>query len=195
MTTTPQPTSDDDWIAVGKIMSPWGIKGWFKVQAYSEHADALFHCDTWQLRKSAGLRARNAEAVSIDIEQIKDHAKGIVAKAYDVSDRNAAEAWKNWEVYLPRSAFPETEDNEYYWVDLMGLSVVNRQGESLGVVDHLIETGAHDVLVLRSEHTENAKADATVKDDEACMIPFVDAYVDQVDKENRTITVDWQLDY
>lgn len=174
-------------VAVGKILAPWGVKGWFKVKSYSSHADTLFATDTWLLRKRDGLRGREQSA-TIAIDTIKDHAKGIVAKAEGVNDRNAAEEWKGWEILVQRDAFPQPEEGEYYWVDLIGLQVVNLQGEYLGTVTGLLETGAHDVLVLNSEDSDkNASRER--------MIPFADAYVQTVDMQTRTITADWQTDY
>lgn len=166
-------------------MSPWGIKGWFKVKSYSSHADTLFATSTWLLRQQSGLRGRKQTA-TIEIDTIKDHAKGIVAKAVGVDDRNAAEEWKNWEILVERTAFPATEADEHYWIDLIGLSVVNMQGESMGTVHDLLETGPHDVLILQYD------VDGETQER---MIPFVDAYVQNVDMETRTITVDWQADY
>ena len=87
---------------------------------------------------------------------------------------------------LSRSSFPKTAEDEYYWVDLIGLDVVNRQDEALGCVKELLSTGAQTVLVL--EYQQDGKALER-------MIPFVAAYVDDVDLKARRIRVDWQTDY
>jgi 16S rRNA processing protein RimM len=107
-----------------------------------------------------------------------------VAELDGVADRTAADALKGWAVHVPRTSFPTPAPGEYYWVDLIGLLVVNREGEALGTVRELLDTGAHSVLVI------TAGGDAPDR-----LVPFVDAYVDHVDLPQRRITVDWGLDY
>ena len=109
----------------------------------------------------------------------------VVAQVRDIPDRNGAEALIGCRIFIPRSSFPTPDDGEYYWTDLIGMSVVNRQSEALGTVAGLIDTGPHSVLQV-------------VPDDAAAperLIPFVSAYVDDVSVEQRRITVDWGLDY
>ncbi len=103
-----------------------------------------------------------------------------------MNDRNTAEALRGARIFVARSDFPQPEDGEYYWVDLLGLSVVNREGVALGVVRDLLSTGPQTVLVLAYE--EDGK-------ERERMIPFVDAYVDKVDLPGKTIVADWQPDY
>ena len=105
-------------------------------------------------------------------------------------ERNAAEALKGVRIYLPRSAFPATPEGEHYWVDLIGLNVFNREGESMGVVRDLMPTGPNSVLVLEYTEMVDGKEQSAER-----MIPFVAAYVDEVDQKARRITVDWQTDY
>jgi 16S rRNA processing protein RimM len=103
-----------------------------------------------------------------------------------MSDRNQAESLKSARIFVPRSSFPTANEDEYYWVDLLGLQVINRQGETLGEVCDLLTTGAQTVLVLQSVQDEK-----TVEH----MIPFVGIYIDKVDVEAGVIHVDWQADY
>jgi len=107
----------------------------------------------------------------------------------DVADRNQAEALKGARIFVPRSSFPTAGTDEYYWVDLLGLDVVNREGLALGQVKDLMSTGPQTVLVLALASDEAGKP-AVER-----MIPFVAAFVDNVDLPGRLITVDWQLDY
>lgn len=107
----------------------------------------------------------------------------------DVADRNQAEALKGARIFVPRSSFPTAGTDEYYWVDLLGLDVVNREGVALGQVKDLMSTGPQTVLVLALASDEAGKP-AVER-----MIPFVAAFVDNVDLPGRLITVDWQLDY
>ena len=113
----------------------------------------------------------------------------MVASSLDVADRNQAEALKGARIFVPRSSFPTAGTDEYYWVDLLGLDVVNREGVALGQVKDLMSTGPQTVLVLALASDEAGKP-AVER-----MIPFVAAFVDNVDLPGRLITVDWQLDY
>ena len=117
-------------------------------------------------------------------------ADGIVARLDGMSDRNGAESLKGARIHVPRSSFPPAEEGEYYWVDLIGLEVVNREGVHLGVVRDLIPTGPTSVLVM--DYTETV--DGVEKTAER-MVPFVAAYIDDVDLNARRITADWQTDY
>ena len=129
--------------------------------------------------------------MSLTVGDIKAHADGVVARLAEVDHRNLAEALKGVRIYLPRSAFPATPEGEYYWVDLIGLRVVNREGVDMGIVRDLMPTGPTSVLVLEyTEIAEDGKEQLSER-----MIPFVDAYVDKVDQQARLITVDWQADY
>ena len=110
----------------------------------------------------------------------------MVASAHELPDRNAAEALKGARIFIARSSFPTPAEGEYYWVDLIGLVVVNREGIELGRVSELMSTGPQQVLVLGYE--EDGKLLER-------LIPFVGAYVDDVDLVAKRITVDWQADY
>lgn len=117
------------------------------------------------------------------LARLKQHGEGLVAAFADVSDRGAAEALKGWWIGAPREALPATSENEFYWADLIGLTVVNTAGDVLGTVAGLIETGAHDVLrVVDAEHHER-------------LLPFVAAVVLEVDREARCMRVEWGLDW
>jgi 16S rRNA processing protein RimM len=179
-----------DAIEVGRIADAWGIKGWFKVLPHSASPEALFSSKRWYLltpdRAVKGVVPWQG-ALLLKIKEAKDHSDTVVATSVDVPDRNAAEALRGARVFVPRSSFPTAADNEYYWVDLIGLNVVNREGEAMGQVKDLLSTGPQTVLVL-------AYLDAEAKEAER-MIPFVAAFVDAVDVPGRRITVDWQADY
>jgi 16S rRNA processing protein RimM len=175
-----------DAVEVGRIADAWGIKGWFKVQPHSSNPEALFSAKRWYLQPSErGARVFNG-TVLLPIRQTKDHSDTVVAWAEGIDDRNAAEALRGARIFVPRSSFPSTSEDEYYWVDLIGLAVVNREGVALGEVRELMSTGPQTVLVLAYEQ------DGKVLER---MIPFVSAFVDQVDLPGKRITVDWQPDY
>lgn len=184
----------DDAVEMGRILDAWGIKGWVRIQPHSADTEALFTSDHWFLQPPEARFARGFSAfsgcVSVEVAEVKAHADGLVARIEGVDDRSAAEALKGCRISLPRSAFPEPADGEYYWVDLIGLNVVNREGEHLGVVRDLVSTGPTSVLVLGATET----VDGEPKEIER-MIPFVDRYIDTVDQAKRCITADWQKDY
>ena len=185
----------DDAVEVGRVLDAWGIKGWIKLLPHSSEAEALLQAGVWfaqapQARLRPGFSAFQG-SVRLAIEECRWHADVVVAKIAGVDDRNGAEALKGASLHLPRSAFPQTGSDEYYWVDLIGLSVVNREGVNLGQVRDLMSTGPNSVLVLAYEQSGE---DGSLRQAER-MIPFVSAYVDAVDLPGRRITVDWQPDY
>jgi 16S rRNA processing protein RimM len=181
-----------DAIEVGRIGDAWGIKGWFKIIPYSASPEALFSSKSWILlppEPRAGVVAKEQLFKApqlIKIRTAKEHSDGVVAQADGVDDRNTAELLKSCRIFIARSSFPTAAKDEYYWVDLMGCEVVNREGITLGTVKDLMATGPQTVIVAERSH--EGKALET-------LIPFVDAYVDSVSLQDKRITVDWQLDY
>jgi 16S rRNA processing protein RimM len=175
-----------DAIEVGRITDAWGIKGWFKVLPHSAEPEALFSSKRWYLQPAEKGPKTFSGTVKLAIMEAKDHSGTVVACARDVADRDAAEALRGARIFVPRSSFPSTESDEFYWVDLMGLQVVNRDGIVLGQVRELLSTGPQTVLVIAYE--QDGKPHER-------MIPFVAAYVDDVDLAERRILVDWQPDY
>jgi 16S rRNA processing protein RimM len=186
----------DDAVEVARVLDAWGVKGWVKVLSHSSEPEALLQAQAWfvqapEARFRPGFSAFKG-TVCLQIEECKVHSDAIVAKVAGVNDRSAAELLKGTRIFLPRSAFPRTSADEYYWVDLIGLEVLNREGLSLGQVRDLVATGPTSVLVL--EYDGPAGEDGLPRRAER-MIPFVSAYVDAVDLPSRRITVDWQPDY
>lgn len=190
----PTSSSDDvawpeDAVEVGRVVDAWGVKGWIKVQPYSSDPQALFSSRRWFLQPPEAPHPIKPGSVLprlLKVTQAKDHGDVVVATAQEVPDRNAAEALKGARVFVSRASFPTADADEFYWVDLIGLEVVNRQGERLGTVADLLDTGAHSVLRVVDEQQPTPTER---------LIPFVGAYVDEVDQDARRITVDWGLDY
>ena len=180
-----------DAIEVGRILDAWGIKGWFKVLPHSADPQALFSSKRWYLQPSERGAKTFSGTVLLRVKEAKEHSDSVVARADEVDDRSAAEALKGARVFVARSSFPTAAADEYYWVDLIGLSVVNRAGETLGQVAGLLDTGPHSVLRVAPEGTPPGAAAAEAER----LIPFVAAYVDAVDLQARRITVDWASDY
>ena len=175
-----------DAIEVGRIADAWGIKGWFKVMPYSADPEALFSSKRWFLLPAEKDLKTFSGVLKLAIQEAKTHSGSVVANSRDVLDRNAAEALRGARIFIARSSFPTAEENEYYWVDLIGLDVVNREAVVLGQVQELITTGPQTVLVIA--FNQDGKPQER-------MIPFVSAYIDDVDLIARQIRVDWQPDY
>ena len=185
----------DDAVEVGRILDAWGVKGWLKILPHSTEPEALFSAKSWFLQVPdakfrPGFNAFTG-TVTIAVDEAKTHSDSVVAKIDGLDDRNDAESLRGCRIFLPRSAFPKASKDEYYWVDLIGLNVVNREGFALGSVRDLMATGPNSVLCVEYQATQQ---DGGVKAEER-MIPFVSAYVDSVDIAGKLITVDWQPDY
>jgi len=185
----------DDAVEVGRIIGAWGLKGWIKVQPFASDPQALFSSRRWfikppeegAVKRPIAPTAAAALPTFLKITQAKDHGDVVVALAQDVGDRDHADALRGVRVFVARSSFPTPDPDEFYWVDLIGLEVVNREGERLGTVAGLIDTGPHSVIRV-------APTPGAAQTDER-LIPFVGAYVDDVSLAERRITVDWGLDF
>jgi 16S rRNA processing protein RimM len=178
-----------DAIEVARVLDAWGVKGWLRVQPYAKDPQALFSARRWFLRPAEqgpnrpALKAAPALPLLLRVIEARDHGEDVVAQVRDITDRNQAEALRGARIFVSRGSFPSAALDEYYWVDLIGLQVLNREGLLLGQVEGLIDTGVHSVLRVRA-------ADGAER-----LIPFVAAYIDQVDLAARRIDVDWGLDY
>lgn len=199
----------EDAIEVGRIVDAWGIKGGIKVLPFSSDPQALFCTKKWFIqpaivqggaiaKPAASSKAVPSSVASetgaapvprlskprlLRVKQAKEQGDVIVATVDDVQDRNGAESLKGARVFVSRSAFPTPDNDEFYWVDLIGLTVVNRQDEVLGEVVDLLDTGPTSVLRLKAA------------DDTERLIPFVSAYIDSVSLADKRIVADWGLDY
>lgn len=185
----------DDALEVGRILDAWGVKGWVKILPHSTDPEALFSAKTWYLQApDAKFRpgfSLFSGTVSLKVDEAKIHSGAVVAKFSGLDDRDAAEALRGTRIFLSRSSFPAASADEYYWVDLIGLNVVNREGVALGCVRDLMATGPHSVLCVEYASTQEDGTSITAER----MIPFVAVYVDKVDIAGKCITVDWQPDY
>ncbi len=159
---------------MGRIAAPFGIKGWIKLQPYSEDPGTLMDFESWRI-------GRGEQQVQYTVEAVQDHGNALVAKLAGIDDRDAAYALRGQEVSVERADLPPPEDNAFYWSDLVGLRAINRDGVELGKVDSLMETGAHDVLVIKGTREH--------------LVPFVEAFVGKVDLAGGTIEVDWGADW
>ena len=188
-----EPAFPDDAIEVGRVLGAWGVKGWIRVQPFSSDPKALFSSRRWFIKPSElpGPKPARPLPPLLRITLSKNQGDDVLAAAQELPDREAAEAMRGARVFIGRGSFPTPAADEYYWVDLIGLAVVNRDGAALGTVVGLLDTGAHSVLRVRKPEA----TDTTPPAEAERLIPFVGAYVDAVSLADRLITVDWGLDY
>lgn len=167
----------NDIVILGRLADPYGIRGWLKLHPFGDDPLDWDEIPVWWISKD-GESWREC-----GLKGLKVHGNGVVVLLEGIDDRTAAEAMKGVLVGAPRDALPETDEDEFYWADLIGLDVINTADERLGKVVGLLETGANDVLRV-------------VGDDEVeRLLPFVAAVVLTVDKEARQIRVEWGSDW
>ncbi|MFT4257720.1 MAG: ribosome maturation factor RimM [Pseudoxanthomonas sp.] len=167
-----QATAPEKRILLGRVAGAFGVRGQLKLESWTQPRAAILRYQPWTLRDAAGGERELTGARG------RDSGKHLIADFPGVEDRDAAEALRGTEIYVPRSALPPPKPGEYYWVDLEGLRVVNVEGVDFGTVSHLFSTGANDVLVVRGDRER--------------LVPFVEPdYVKAVDFDAGVITVDW----
>jgi 16S rRNA processing protein RimM len=185
-----------DLIDVGVLRGSYGLQGWVHLQPHSVDAAVLRKTRRWWLLRppareapSAALRPLPEAAVAaLNVTAVRAQGAGLVAKWEGCDDPEAAQALKGWRIGVARGDFPPLPHGEYYWVDLVGAQVVNRQGATLGTVRGLRSNGAHDILEVERAGTPAAAPDHL-------LIPLVAAYVDEIDLPAMRIGVDWGEDW
>ena len=166
---------EDAPIVMGRIGGPYGVRGWVHVVSFTTPVDNLLEYLPWYL-------LRNMDWQPADVVEARGHGKGLVARLAGCDHRDAAALLKGLSIGIRREQLPEAGDNEYYWHDLVGLRVQTTQGKVLGTVDHLIETGANDVLVVRGERER--------------LIPFIPGQVVlSIDLAAGEMRVDWDPEF
>lgn len=168
-------TDTQNRVAMGYIKGVFGIKGWLKIAANTEYSDSLLDYPEWQLVK-------DGKTVVVTLEEGKVVNGELQVKFEGINDRDLAFSLRGYTIEIPREAFAPTEEGEYYWADLVGMTVTNKDNTILGKVSNLMETGANDVLVVNGKYGQ-------------ILIPFVSQYVEIVDTGSKTIIADWGLDY
>ena len=145
-----------------------------KVFSYTEPREAILDYDRW-------LLGRYESWQGVRVEEGKRHGKTVLARLEGINDRDAAAAFMGFDIAIGRDQLPEPEEGHYYWADITGLTVWHKNERELGVVTQMLETGAHDVMV--------------VKGDIERLIPFVpDDVVLDADLDAGIIRVDWEWD-
>jgi len=168
-------SAKEKWVILGRVSGVFGVKGWLKVQSYTEPRDNIVGFGAWTLRM-------NGVDHAFDVEEGHSHAGSVVAKLHGLDDRDRARDWVGADIVVQREQLPKIAAGELYWTDLEGLEVRTTTGTVLGTVDHLLATGGNDVLVLDSSPR--------------LLIPFVAGdVVKEVDLTAGLIVVDWSPDY
>lgn len=160
-------------VIVGTVAGVFGIKGWIKVRSETEPATNILQYSPWYL-------SHNGTWLRYEVQEGQRHNKGLIAHLKDCDDRDLAASLVGYQIAIERSQLPEAGEGEYYWSDLIGLKVENKQGQELGVIRDLMPTGANDVLVIKNGENE-------------LLIPYVvDHYIVNVDLDQGKMTVDWE---
>ena len=168
--------SNKDKLNVGKVSGVFGVKGWIKVFSYTQPRENILTYSPWYLQKGSEIK-------EVKLVDGRRQGKQIIAAIDGITDRDAAAALSGWEILIDKSQLPAAEEGEYYWADMVGLKVETDQGVALGVVDHLLETGANDVLVVMDGTKER-------------LIPFLQQQtVLKIDLENGLMVVDWDPEF
>lgn len=164
----------DEYVVMGRVIAPYGVRGWIKVRPLTEAVDGLLDYKYWWLGPAGNRR----------LYQLLDgrvHRDGLVVCVSGVASREEAAQMRGWQIAVTRAELPPAPLGQYYWSDLVGLSVVNRNGQALGEVAEIFATGANDVLVVRGERER--------------LIPFIETVLVSVELERSRLVVDWGVDY
>jgi 16S rRNA processing protein RimM len=171
-------SQQDTHIQLGTIQGVFGIKGWLKVFSFCRPKEQILDYQTWELRASANTAV-------YELQEGKPHGNGIIVKFLNIDDRNQAEELIGAEIWVVKTELPTLAQDEYYWFQLEGLNVLSMNGNQLGKVKRMMETGANDVMIVKDD-----------TDKQEILIPYIrEQVIKQVDLERNTIVVDWQKDY
>ncbi len=177
MSATP---SVEDLIVLGKITSVHGVRGEVKIYSFTDPIDNLLGYPAWTLK-------RDGEVKQVELVSGRLQGKILVAKLKGLDDREVARTFAGFDICVPRALLPDLDDGEYYWHQLEGLKVIDPQGQLLGRLDHLLETGSNDVMVV--------KPCPGSLDDRERLLPYTEQCVQKVDLAACEMRVDWDADF
>ena len=177
MSATP---SVEDLIVLGKITSVHGVRGEVKIYSFTDPIDNLLGYPAWTLK-------RDGEVKQVELVSGRLQGKILVAKLKGLDDREVARTFAGFDICVPRALLPDLDDGEYYWHQLEGLKVIDLQGQLLGRLDHLLETGSNDVMVV--------KPCPGSLDDRERLLPYTEQCVQKVDLAAGEMWVDWDADF
>ena len=195
----------DDLVELGRITGAYGIRGWVKVQPHAAGSSALLQARAWWLRRpSAPLHSEQADSPPWRVKVLKSRTQGstIVGGLDGFADRTQAESLRGCTVWVSRADFPDTEEDEYYWVDLIGCTLYGEQdGQSvlLGLVEGVTDNGAHAVLRVKRQVDDEKGERVALQDEKGrdieMLVPFVAAHVHTVDLQNRRLESNWPPEF
>jgi 16S rRNA processing protein RimM len=159
---------------MGRVVAPFGVRGRLRIQPYTAAVGNLKYYATWWMGHEGSWKPHAVLSAEV-------HGRSLIAALENCADRDTAAGFSGWDVAVPRAALPQTAENEFYWADLIGLDVVNDEGQALGRVTDMLRTGANDVLVTQGDRER--------------MIPFIADVIRAVDPDAGVIRVDWGADY
>lgn len=169
-------SDQEDYIVIGKISGVFGVKGWVKVFSDTDPRENIVTYSPWYL-------SVKGEWLPHTVEQGKRQGKTVIAKLKDCEDREAAALLTGQEIAIRRDQMDKLEEGEFYWSDLIGLQVETTDGQKLGKVSNLLETGANDVLIVNAE-------------DKEILVPYIkDQVIKKIDLDEQLIVVDWDPDF
>ena len=165
------------YITIGKIGSTYGVRGWLKIHSFTEDITSILNFKTWYLFTNETETPQIAE-----VENSQTHGKGLIVKLAGIHTPEEARLLTGRNIAILRSQMPKLRQNEYYWSDLIGLTVINKNGEVYGNVIYLIATGSNDVLVIKAN------------DNKEHGIPHLfGSIIKHIDLVKKEIHVDWEL--
>jgi 16S rRNA processing protein RimM len=168
-----------EWVLVGSIGKPHGIKGWLKINSYTEPLNNIFLYQPWHL--DSGVSGdKSLFPVEIKHHQIQNHR--LIVQFADYQTTELARTLTNYKIYVARQTLPELSQQEYYWTDLEGLKVYTCKNVYLGIVQSLFATGANDVLIIEGK--------------KRYLIPFLlDTIIKLIDLKQQVMMVDWDPEF
>jgi len=171
-------STEEKKIILGKVGAVYGIKGWLKIHSFTDETEAILDYFPWSLKLGNNTQ-------TVEITDWRKHNKVLIVKVAGIDDRDEAQAFVGSEILTNEAALPELSQDDFYWRDLIGMSVVTNKGYDLGVVTDMMETGANDVLVVKA----NLKDGFSKKER---LIPYLfEQVIESVSIENKQICVDW----
>ena len=170
----------EDLIVIGKIVSVHGVRGDVKIYSFTDPIDNLLEYRRWTLR-------RGDEVKQVELVKGRLQGKILVATLKGLTDREEARTYADFEICIPRSELPQLTGDDYYWYQLQGLTIINQVEQVLGRVDHLLETGANEVMVVKP-------FDGSL-DDRERLLPYTDHCVLKIDLEAGEMRVEWDADF
>ena len=170
-----------DYILLGSISGIHGVKGWLKIFSHTSPRIKITEYNQWFLRK------RNEDWKPIKVLGGKVQGKNIIALLDGVTDRNQVESLIGSEIAIESNQLEKLLDGEYYWKDLIGLSVLTEEGDELGKIDWLFNSGSNDVIVVKDKRSGEVKER---------MLPFLrDDVVLSIDMDKSEMIVNWDPDF